>query len=75
MNFLKFVSPKNEQSIIKNVPIEKLDEVRQYMHELDTPYRIRFRGPRSNPLDKRSKLTRRSVCLKEFATTFSVYPK
>jgi hypothetical protein len=63
------------RSILKNIPIERLEEIRTYLKESGTSHRISFRGPRNLPEDTRSPLTRRAGCLKKFATNFSVYPK
>lgn len=62
-----------EASIYKMVPIQYLEEMRHHLKKLDIKYRMRWRGPRNDPNDIRDKYQRQSVCLKDYATHFSVY--
>lgn len=69
------VSDGDEHSLAKGIPICYLDSVREAT-KLAYPgrqVRVRFRGPRNHPADKRPSTIRQSVCLKKFATTFAVY--
>lgn len=63
----------NEVAMFKNVPIDQLAEVQAFFRRYGVKMRYRFRGPRNHPLDFRSKSTRQSSCLKQFANRFSVY--
>jgi hypothetical protein len=65
-------SIQREASVYKNIPIEYLDAFRQAFPGM---YRIRYRGSRTNPLDKRCRQSRRADCLKQFANRFSAYYK
>lgn len=60
-------SPANEQSIIKNVPIQDLVKARQEVRDAYPGRRVvaRFRGPRRDWM--------RLYCLKSNALRFSVY--
>lgn len=69
--FEKHESPKHEQSIWKNIPIEKLEYVRGILKKVTyctgNQYKIRYRGPRHDWMSM--------TCLKRNARTFSVYYK
>jgi len=64
------------RSVLANVPISNLDEVKSLLRQV-TPtikYRIRYRGPRNTALDQgRGSNNRASTCLKVNAVKFSVY--
>ena len=64
------------QSVLANVPIAHLDEVKSLLKQV-TPtikYRVRYRGPRNTMLDYgRGSNNRASTCLKANAVKFSVY--
>lgn len=59
--------------VCKNIPIELLPLVREYFKLQNIQVRIRYRGQRNHPLDKRSSSQRQQDCLKQFANRFSVY--
>jgi ribosomal protein S10 len=62
-------------ALFSNLPIDKLDDVRQGMKRLGIDIKVRYRGSRSTPADrKRSPISRSTTCLKQNAKTFSVYP-
>jgi hypothetical protein len=64
------------KSILSNVPMSKLNVVRNFYKALGVSTRIRFRGPRQTLLDTirhRDSTMRRSECLKDNGYTFSVY--
>ena len=85
MNIGDYLSPENHSSILHNVPIQYLDEVKEYFRKKflhQTSYipnkgkvsltaRIVYRGPRKN--DGRNRFTRQASCLKKNATHFAVY--
>ena len=56
-----------EASLSKGHRIETLDSVRALYKSAGIPIRIRYRGPRRDPL--------RQTCLKQDARTFAVYPR
>lgn len=64
------------RSVLANVPISNLDEVKSLLRQV-TPtikYRVRYRGPRNTMLDiGRGRNNRASTCLKVNAVKFSVY--
>lgn len=62
-----------ELSNFKNIPISELEKVRAHLRAKGLKYRIRYRGPRTNPLDVRPKHRRMQDCLKRFANRFTVY--
>ena len=66
---------RGEMAAYKNIPIEYLPQVRAYFKSQNKKTRIRFRGSRTNPLDRRYRNQRMQDCLKEFADRFSVYFK
>lgn len=76
MKMIDYVSPKNETSLFKGIPIlEYTKETRNYIRSLAKPgaeLRFLFRGPRP-PKYGRSPHTRQSYCIKEDAKTFAVY--
>lgn len=58
----------------KQIPIQFLEDTRQVLKANKKPYRIRFRGPRNTePMDTRHRYTKQHDCLKQFATSFSIY--
>lgn len=87
MNIGDYLSPDNHASILHNVPIQYLDEVKEYFRKKflrQTTYingkgtvrlvpRIVYRGPRTRNVDPRSYFTRQAYCLKKNATHFAVY--
>jgi hypothetical protein len=71
-----YSSPPWETSLYKNIPIDKYspDKIKVIREIVGRPLKIRFRGPRNTVKDRgRSTHTRQSSCLKENATTFTVY--
>jgi hypothetical protein len=68
MSFIaQYLSPSNEVSIIKKVPIEHLVAARQEVRDAYPGRRVvaRFRGPRFDWM--------RLYCLKKHARTFAIY--
>ena len=64
------------QSVLANVPIAHLDEVKRLLKILEPneKFRVRYRGPRNTMLDySRGRDNRASTCLKANAVKFSVY--
>ena len=64
------------QSVLANVPIAQLDEVKRLLKivEPNLKFRVRYRGPRNTMLDYgRGSFNRASTCLKANAVKFSVY--
>ena len=68
-----YLSPHDEVSKFKNIPIELLEYVRSYYRARGEVRRIRYRGSRTSALDKRSYHRRMQDCAKQFADRFSVY--
>ena len=62
-----------EVSLCKNIPIAELENVKSFLRGKGFKFRIRYRGPRTNPLDTRYRHQRMQDCLKKFANRFSVY--
>lgn len=62
-----------EIGMYKNVPIAELDKVSSFFRGHGVKIRIRYRGPRTNPLDIRPRHQRMQDCLKRFANRFTVY--
>jgi hypothetical protein len=62
-----------EGASYKNIPIELLPCVRQYFRAQGEKIRVRYRGPRNNPLDLRYRTHRMQDCAKQFANRFSIY--
>jgi len=64
-----------ERSILKNIPMSEFDMTMRFMKGYTTKkIRVMYRGPRNTAIgDTRSKYSKRSGCLKRFATTFAVY--
>jgi hypothetical protein len=61
-------------SLMSNIAIAELDNVKSMLRAKGQKFRIRYRGPRFNiPTDNRRRDLQRSTCLKVNATTFSVY--
>jgi hypothetical protein len=68
MSFIaQYKSPANENSIIKNVPIEHLVQARAEVRDAFPNRRVvaRFRGPRFDGM--------RLYCMKQNARTFAIY--
>jgi hypothetical protein len=65
----------NEMAAYKNIPIEYLPQIRSYFKSQGKKTHIRFRGSRTNPLDRRDRSQRMQDCVKQFADRFSVYFK
>jgi hypothetical protein len=62
-------------ALFSNLPIDKLDDVRNGMRKLGIDIKVRYRGPRNTVADrKRSPISRSTTCLKQNAKTFTVYP-
>lgn len=69
-----YLSPLEDRSLFKGIPIQYLEEVRFRMKSAGINYRFRFRGPRAtNPLDLRPRNQKQSYVRKEMAQTFAVY--
>lgn len=62
-----------ERSQYKNIPIALLPQVRQYFKINGTKIVVRYRGHRSNPLDRRPRSQRMQDCVKQFADRFTIY--
>ena len=62
-----YLSPSNEESISKNIPMKYLDIIKSRYPGV---FRYRYRGP-SNPNYNRPQ----SYCLMDQATTFTVYER
>jgi hypothetical protein len=76
MTLKDYSSPPWETSLYKNIPMSKYssDKIKVIRGIVGKPLKIRFRGPRNTIKDMgRSTHTRQSSCLKENATTFTVY--
>ena len=56
-----------EASLSKGHRIETLETIRALYKSAGIPIRIRYRGPRRDPM--------RQTCLKQDARTFAVYPR
>lgn len=66
----------NQRSIMKNVPVEHLETIKNALSNSGTQYRVVYRGPRSALVgDTRPPRNRQACCLKKFATHFAVYPR
>lgn len=66
INLNQYLSPLEDRSLYKGIPIQYLEEVRILMKSARINYRFRFRGPR--PSRKYQ-----SYIPKTMATTFAVY--
>jgi len=66
-----FVSPYNESSIVKGVPIALLEAVKAELKEIYPfkSFRIKYRGPRQS-VGSDSK-----TCWKRYATSAAIYEK
>ena len=73
-NLNTFISPPWEVSRFKGIPIAKYTpQTMNIIREVvGRPVRVKFRGPRPAK-NGRSFDARRATCLKEDATTFTVY--
>ena len=73
LDFTKYKVP-GRTAIYTQVPIQYLETFRYFSAKLGNFYRIRYRGPRNTRFDYgRSYMTRQASCLKDAATSFSVY--
>lgn len=72
-NLDMFTSPRNENSLFKNIPMNCLDEVKSVFKTKGIKVRYRYRGPRNEFSDIRPKHRRMQDCVKQFANRFSVY--
>jgi hypothetical protein len=72
--FEKYRVP-NRRALYTCIPIQKLETFRKVMKQYNVYFKIRFRGPRFDVPSsfRRSVITKQSCCLREDATTFSVY--
>ena len=70
---LKPFKTEGEEARYKNIPIRRLDEVRAYFKSQGKKIRVRYRGSRTNPLDRRTATQRYQDCVRMFADRFSVY--
>lgn len=64
----------NRTALYTNIPIHLMDEFLKLKSYIIAPLKIRYRGPRAHR-QYRSVCTRQSSCLKQDATSFSVYLK
>jgi len=73
--FEQYLSPANEHSVFKGIPIEMRDtaEVRNIM--MTGNYKVRYRGPRRKNARGVCSHSGQLTCLKEDATSFAIYPK
>ncbi len=69
----RWVSPDEERSIAKGIPMSMLPIAYDLM-DLFPAFRIKYRGPRPKG-QGRSRMSRQSTCLKKDATSFTIYPK
>jgi hypothetical protein len=69
----KYLSPENESSVFKGIPIalRHSDEVRNIMMTRD--FSVKYRGT-SKYCGKDSYIRPQSYCLKDHADTFAIYP-
>jgi hypothetical protein len=74
-NIFDFESPEEESSIFKAIPIQYLDETKEILKGMNIRYYVRYRGPRLSTVDSRPYYLKQSICLRKFATKFSVYSK
>lgn len=65
LQYLDQFKTTNESGFYKNIPIEKLSEVKQFFKDQGIKVRIRYRGKRLDGM--------RLTCLKENAKRFSIY--
>lgn len=73
MNYFSlYQSGAGRTSLLHQVPIKDLDQVRLLFAKSRIPVKIRFRGPRAHR-PGRTAHTRSSSCLKADAVTFAVY--
>jgi hypothetical protein len=63
----QWISPGGEQSILKQIPIEEKDRVRDLCLKMGLQVRVVYRGPRLNQIDP-------SFTRKEDAERFTLYP-
>lgn len=73
INLNDYVSPENETSFYKGIPMEYLDITRKILKSKGYTCKIRYRGPRNKGIDNRWRQLRQSNCLKSNATSFTVY--
>lgn len=83
MFVLQYKSSDMEQSILKGVPMQYLDEIRRLFAIDGIKIKIRYRGPRSHRYPKGARrwesgpnysvINAHSNCLKADATSFAVY--
>jgi len=68
MNIFDYISPENEMSIYKNIPMRYRDNIviRALAY---SGCRFKYRGPR------RAGILGQATCLVEDAVTFAIYPK
>ena len=66
-------APHNERAAYKNIPVGVLPFVCAYFKLQGKKIRVRYRGQRNNPLDRRYRNQRMQDCVKQFADRFSVY--
>ena len=66
----KYISPKNEASCFKSIPmsLRYSDEVRNLM--MTKKFSIRYRGASCNGYKRNP-----YHCLKQYATSFAIYPR
>ena len=62
-----YISPAGDRSILKNIPISELENVRKWLKDrgMGKTYRFRFRGPRPRGYQ--------AYLPKQMATHFAVY--
>ena len=73
-SFEKYKKP-NRTALYTRIPITELDAFRKVMQNYDLYFKIRYRGPRENvpSSSRRFGVSKQTTCLKEDATSFSVY--
>ncbi len=74
MNLIDYLSPVNEESLYKGIPMSEYNEGnRERIRKLiGKPVRFLFRGPRRFDFN-RFPQTRQASCVKASAKTFAVY--
>ena len=62
-----------ETSFYKGIPMQYLELTRKILKANGYTCKIRYRGPRNKGIDARVRFNRQSSCLKQNATSFTVY--
>ena len=69
----QYMSPEYETSFYKGIPMKYLELTRKILKANGYNCKIRYRGPRNKGIDARVRFNRQSSCLKQNATSFTVY--